>query len=343
MGVNLSNILIKKTTSLKELKYKKIAFDSYNMLYQFLSSIRQEDGTPLKDLKGNITGHLSGLFYRTAKFLENGLKPVFVFDGKPPSFKEKELEKRKKRKEEAEKKYEEARDLENEILMKRYAEEKTRLGKKEVEEAKALIRAMGLTVIEAPSEGEAEGAYLTKTKVFAVGSQDYDALMFGGKNVVRNLSIGGKRKVPNQNRYIPIEPEIINLEENLKALSINQDQLILIGILVGTDFNEGVPRVGPKTALKIVKEHETLNDVIYYVKNKYNYEFEDYIEDVFNFFKNPPVEDFEIKFRKINTEEVIKILVEEHDFSEERVMNVCKKLEAVWDLENKQKHLSQWF
>ncbi|MEM5830084.1 MAG: flap endonuclease-1, partial [Candidatus Aenigmatarchaeota archaeon] len=293
MGVNLKDIVedVKKEVELSALANKTIAIDAFNSLYQFLSIIRDKDtGEPLRDSKGRITSHISGLFYRTINLLENGIKPVYVFDGEPPKFKLKEIQERLKAKEEAFKKWQEALERGEEAIT--YAQAASILTKEMVEEAKELLRYMGLPVVQAKSEGEAQAAYLAaKGLVYASASQDYDSLLFGSSRLVRNLSISGKRKLPKKEIYVEVKPEIIELNELLQKLRITREQLIAIGIIVGCDYFEGVKGYGPKKALELVRELKTFDRIKRYLK------LPDEIDEIFNFFLNPPVEEnVEIKF-----------------------------------------------
>lgn len=345
MGVDLGDLAIKNTISLQSLSGKVIAVDAFNILYQFLASIRQEDGTPLSDFRGNVTAHLSGLFYRNAKLLEAGMRPVYVFDGKAHRFKEKVQSQRKEVKKAAEKKWKEAMALEKYDEAKKYAQATSRLTSPMIEEAKQLLGHMGIPVVQAPSEGEAQAAMMVQQGLaYATASQDYDALMFGSPVLVRNISITGRRKVPRQNRYIIVEPEKIDLEESLSSLGIDRAGLIMIGLLSGTDFNEGIKGVGPKTALKIVKEHGTLEDVMKYVKEKYDYQFEVDIQEVFDLFLDPPYKPPEkLRWSEINEQGISKLLVDEHDFSEERVAKVINDVNEVAKERAAQSKLDQWF
>ncbi|MGB9719349.1 MAG: flap endonuclease-1 [Candidatus Anstonellales archaeon] len=343
MGVDLSGIVEKHEITLESLAGKKIAIDAYNVLYQFLASIRQPDGMPLMDFSGNITSHLSGLLYRTERIVENGIKPVYVFDGKPPKFKEKTIEKRRKAKEEAKEKWEKALALEEERA-KTYAQATSKLTDEMVAESKELLSAMGISYIEAPGEGEAQAACMAKKGiVYASASQDYDSLLFGSPLLIRNLSITGKRKLPRKDQYVIVYPEQVSLDELLNTSGINQEQLVAIGILVGTDFNEGVKGVGPKTALKIVKEQKQLKKILEFVGEKYKHKFEPYIEDVFNYFLNPPCTDVQLKWNPPDAEKIIKILVERHDFSEERVRNAVEKMMKGMEEKGNQEKISKWF
>jgi flap endonuclease-1 len=346
MGVDLGDLAIKHKAQLSDFAGKPIAIDAMNMLYQFLASIRQEDGTPLKDLEGRVTGHLSGLFYRSAKLVSSGVKPVYVFDGKPPKFKEKEIAARQRVKKEAELKWGKALEEGKVEEAKKYAQGASRLTHEMVEESKGLLSSMGIPWVQAPSEGEAEAAWMVKKGLcYASASQDYDSLLFGSPVLVRNMSISGKRKVPRQNRYVNVEPERIELAETLKSLGIGREQLILVGMMEGTDFNEGIRGVGPKTGLKIAKEHGTLGKMKAYAKEKYDYEFEEYADEVYEFFLNPPVEGKlgEIKWKEADSGKVGELLVEKHDFTLERVERTLENMKGVIKEAESQKRLDKWF
>ncbi|MEM7815770.1 MAG: flap endonuclease-1, partial [Candidatus Aenigmatarchaeota archaeon] len=241
MGVSLSGLVLGKEISIEELRGKRIAIDANNTLYQFLSTIRDRfTGEPLRDSNGEITSHLSGLFYRTAKLVEEGIEPVFVFDGEPPEFKRETIENRVHIREEAKRKWEEALEKGEIEKVKTYAQGAARLTDDMVEESKNLLEYMGVPWVQAPSEGEAEASFLAKKgTVWAAGSQDWDSLLFGAPRLVRNLTISGRRKVARKEKYVVVSPELVELDSVLKSLGITNEQLILIGILVGTDYNMG--------------------------------------------------------------------------------------------------------
>ncbi len=328
MGVDIGEIVQKKQITLSSLSNKIIAIDAFNALYQFLASIRQPDGTPLKDFNGNVTSHLSGLFYRTSKLLENGIRPVYVFDGEPPAFKEGTREERIKTRKEAEEKWKKALEEERYEDAKKYAQATSRLTGEMIQEAKELLQGLGLPYVEAPSEGEAQASAMAKEGlVYGCASQDYDSLLFGAPILLRNISITGRRKIPGKDKYIVVEPEEIHLEETLQLIGLTREKLIWIGLLCGTDYNKKVPRVGPKTALKIVKEIDSLKELTSYVKEKYNHEFAENLEEIVNFFMNPPVVKIKkLLFKKPVLDSVKKLLCEKHDFSEERVENTVESL-----------------
>ncbi len=345
MGVHLGELAIKHHITLSSLSGKSLAIDAFNMLYQFLSSIRQEDGTPLMDFKGNVTAHLSGLFYRNARLLENGIRPIYVFDGKAPAFKHKTRIARDEIKSAAQIKWKQALEEERFVDARKYAQATSKLTPEMIAESKELLAAMGIPCVQAPSEGEAQAGYMVqKGMAYAAASQDYDALLFGSPLLVRNLSITGKRKVPRENRFVIVEPEEINLPETLTALGLTREQLVLLGIMVGNDFNEGVYRVGPKTAYKIVKEHNTLSSMMAYVKEKYNHEFAEDLDAVYAFFMNPHCEEVPApKWQDADAAALKKLLCDKHDFSEERISHTIESMQKSFKDKNSQSRLENWF
>ncbi len=340
MGVDLGD-LPKRTARLEELSGKRFAVDAYNTIYQFLSSIRQADGTPLMDFKGNVTGHLAGIFYRNSRLLENGIRPIYVFDGKPPKFKEKEREQRKEKKLEAQAAWKAALERGDIKEAKKYAQATSRLTLKMAEESKELLRIMGIPVVDSPSEGEAQAAQLViEKKADAVASQDMDCLLFGAPLLLRNLSIGGKRKLPGKSQYIEVEPEFIELSSALSSFGLTRKQLIWMGILVGTDFDEGVRGIGPKKALKIVKESKSIADAAAKANANDNLELFKRVEE---FFLNPPVEkNVKIKIGKMDCEKLASFLCDKHDFSHDRIERTCKSVESKIKEEEAQTRLGSW-
>jgi len=341
MGVQISQLLPKKETRLEDLAGKRIAIDAFNIIFQFLSIIRQkETGEPLRDSKGRITSHLSGLFYRNLKFLEAGIKPIYVFDGEPPKMKKKTIEEREARRMEARQKWEEAvKEGRKEDVMV-YAQASSKLTDEMIQESKRLLTALGIPCVQAPSEGEAQASFMVlREDAFAAASQDSDSLLFGCPRLVRNLSITGKRKMPRQERWIDVNPELIELERVLEELKITREQLIMIGMLVGTDYNPGIPGFGPKRALALAKQKKSLDELLKDV----DWNCENDPEEIFNFFLKPKIsEHYEIKFGEIDKEAVKKIMVDEHDFSEERIeSNLAKLIET--KKKGSQSSLAGWF
>lgn len=339
MGVQISSIIPSKEIELTALSGKKIAVDALNNLFQYLSIIRDRmTGEPLKDSKGRITSHLSGLFYRNSNLIEIGIKPIFVFDGKPPEFKKETLTERENAKKEAEKKWEEA--LEKGEPAMKYAQASSRMTDEMIESSKELLDYMGIPFMQAPSEGEMQCAFMCKKgDVWASGSQDYDSVLDGSPRLVRNMSVSGRKKLPGKEVYIEVNPELIELKEVLSKLGITQEQLVILGILIGTDYNPtGVKGIGPKTALKLVKEHKTLEKVL----ENLEWNFDVSAQEIYEFFLNPPLEEnYKLEWRKPNKEKLMKFMVDEHDFSQERIGKAIEKLEESYR-KSKQSSLSGW-
>ncbi len=326
MGLQIGNIVPRHEVKFDELRGKIIAVDAFNAIYQFLASIRQPDGTPLMDSKRRITSHLSGLFYRNISLLSEGIKLIYVFDGKYHELKGKTHEIRESWKQEAREKYKLAVEEEDIDGMGKYARGFAKLNDEMIVESKELLEAMGIGVVQAPSEGEMQCAQLVKDgEAWAVGSQDYDSLVVGGKRLIQNLTLARQRKT--RGGVVYISPEIIEYEKFLHSLGIDADQLISLAILVGTDFNPGgVKGIGPKKALALVKEKKYPVVIFREVEGKIDFDW----KEVFEIFKKPDVaRGMRVKLSKLDFDGIKKILVEEHDFSLERVEKHIGKLDEV--------------
>ena len=343
MGVNLGDIVPKTKVDLKSLNGKVVAIDAYNALYQFLAIIRQPDGTPLKDHTGKITSHLSGLFYRTCNLLELGIKPIYVFDGTPPEMKEAEIKRRSKIKEEAQVKYEKALKEGRIEEARMYAQMTSRLKDYMAEDSKTLLSLMGVPWVQAPSEGEAQAAHLAiKGDADYCASQDFDSLLFGAPSLLRNLTISGRRKLPRKNVYIEVTPEIVEMSKITRELGITRDQLIDMGILLGTDFNpEGIKGIGPKTALKLIKKHGSLEKVLEKIENA---EFPVDPREIKEFFLHPKVtDDYVLVWKNPDVDGIVDFLCGEKDFSEDRVRKALQRAAKGMEKAKTRTTLDSWF
>src|SRR3990170_1129761 len=343
LGVNLRGLVPITTVKLEDLSGKVIAIDAYNALYQFLAIIRQPDGTPLKDSMGKVTSHLSGLFYRTSNLVEMGIKPVYVFDGAPPVLKRAEIERRRQVKVEAAVHYEKAVARGDMVKARMLAQATTSMKDYMEDDSKRLLNLMGLPCVQAPSEGEAQAAHLAKRgDSDYCGSQDYDSLLFGAPKLIRNITLSGRRKLPSKNIYIDVVPEVVDLNNVLKECGVTYEQLIDVGILIGTDFNpDGIKGLGPKTALKLIKEHGTLENALPHIKNA---EFPADPQRIREIFLHPKVrDDYKLEWTEPNVEGIVDFLVRQKDFSEDRVRKAVEKmLEGSKKLKGKTT-LEQWF
>ncbi len=348
MSVDLSKLVQKRKITLDDLRGRTIAIDAYNVLYQFLSIIRQPDGTPLMDSKGSVTSHLSGLFYRSIEMIDHGVTPIYVFDGIPSMLKQKTIQARMQRREKAYEDWQKAVKEGKEEEAKTYAQQATRVTKAIVADSKELLDCMGISYISAPSEGEAQASYLCKEgMVYAVGSQDYDTLLLGADRIVRNMAITGRRKLPRKNIYVSVETELASLSDTLAFNSINQKQLIWVGMMLGTDFNIGVKGVGPKTALKIAKASKSLEEVTDYLKEKYQFTFEVSPTELEDMFMKPEVKEFardeidRMKEIRPSKDRIMRFMCGAHEFSEERIGKYADKMIGVTS-EAKQSGIGKW-
>ncbi|HII83623.1 MAG TPA: flap endonuclease-1 [Methanobacterium subterraneum] len=328
MGVKFKDIVSPEEIRFEDLDGKIVALDAANVIYQFLSSIRQLDGTPLKDQNGRVTSHFSGILYRTSALVEKGIKPIYVFDGQSSALKKETQQKRKEIKEESERKWKEALEEGRLDDARKFAVRSSRMSPEIVEGSKKLIKLMGIPYIQAKGEGEAQASYMVaRGDAWCVASQDYDCMLFGAPRMVKNLTISGSQT----------NPELIELDKVLGNLDITREQLVDMAIMVGTDFNQGIKGIGAKKGLKLIKEHGD----IYHILEKLDIELDVDPTILRNMFLNHEVDsNYQLKWQKADQEQIIDFLCGEHDFSESRVLSALDKLKK---LQTTQSSLEQWF
>src|SRR5438067_512231 len=324
MGVLLTPIIVKQDLALDDLRGKRFAVDANGELYQFLALIRLRDGSPLQDSHGRTTSHLSGLFYRTTRLIADyGMELVFVFDGKPPALKFAEIARRRAIKEKYE--AEQAAALEAGDLEKAYSKATmtSRLTREMAGEARELLRLMGLPVVQAPSEGEAQASHMAmQGTVWAAASKDYDCLLFGAPRLTRFLTISGKEFLPSKGVSRPIIPEVIETDAMLSEFGITREQLVDLAILVGTDFNDGVKGIGPKKALKLVSDYGSIEKMPPEIKDA----LAPLAGSIREIFMQPDVTgDYEVQFRQPDIDAILHFLCDEREFSREQVEAALKR------------------
>ncbi len=343
LGVNFKDLIPKTPVKLEDLGGKIIAVDAYNAIYQFLSIIRQPDGTPLKDSSGKITSHISGLFYRTTNLIEMGIKPVYVFDGESPALKAAEIERRRQVKVEATARYEKAVKEGKPAEARMFAQAATSMKDYMLDDSQKLLGLMGLPWIQAPSEGEAQAAYMArKGTADYCASQDYDSLLFGAPKLLRNVTISGRRKLPSKNIYVDIVPEVVELSKALNECGLTYEQLIDVGILIGTDYNpDGIEGIGPKTALKLIRQYGSLEAALPNIKNA---TFPCQPEDIQEIFLHPQVTDnYKLEWKDPDETGIIDFVVRQKEFGEERIKKALERM-AVGNKKQKGKvSLEKWF
>lgn len=326
MGVLLTPIVVKETIALTDLRGRPLAVDANGELYQFLALIRLPDGTPLKDTHGRITSHLSGLFYRATRLIADGLQLVFVFDGRPPAEKAPEIARRRAVRERFEEEAAAARAAGDHATAFAKSTMSSRLTAEMVGEARELLRLLGVPVVQAPSEAEAQAAHIAhRGHVWAAASKDYDALLFGAPRVVRFLTISGREFLPSKGTFRPITPEVIDVEQMLAELGITRTQLVDVGLLVGTDFHPGIRGIGPKKALALVSRHGGIEHMPAQIRDAFGAD----LDRLRGIYLQPDVTDrYEIAFRDCDVDGVVRFLCDEHAFGRDRVLAALERVSA---------------
>jgi flap endonuclease-1 len=324
LGVKLSLLIKPKKIRLSDLYARTIVFDANNLLYQFLALVRVPDGTLLTDRKGRITSHLLGASLRITKLMSDfKVKPIMVFDGPPSVLKLKTLEERKKEREKA--LIEWKRSIEMGDLRRAFSKAvaSSVLSKELVGDAATMFSLMGIPVAKAPEEAEAQASYMCmKNEAWAIASQDYDSLLYGSPRIVRYITIQGTDFLPSKMMIKPLIPELIDLNEVLKNLNLSREQLVDLAILIGTDFNEGIPGVGPKKAYKLIKKYGNIE----MIPKEIISEKMDKLEEVREMFLSPKVTNsYSLSFSKPNFDELVKFL-HERDFSEKNIKLISDRL-----------------
>ena len=338
MGVNLTPIIVKRVVELEFLRGRSIAIDAFIELHQFLALIRTRDGKPLMDEMGRVTSHLVGLAFRTTRLISDySIRPVFVFDGEPPLLKRAELEKRRELRMKAEEEYATALEAADYSTAFSKAVMTGKLTNERIDDSKRLLKLLGIPMVQAPSEGEAQASHMARRgSVWAVGSRDYDSLLFGAPRLVRYITIQGEEYLPSKGIARKLKPEFIDLDVFLRNYGINRDQLIDLSILIGTDFNEGIRGVGPKTALKLIKEHGRLEDLPESMAAKLPSNY----DEVRNLYLNPEVtDDYDIQPDSLDEEGLYAFLCDAHSFSRSRVDVIVERMRSFYG----KRTLESWF
>jgi flap endonuclease-1 len=325
LGVLLTPILKRVQTSFKALYGKSFAVDASIELHQFLALIRKPDGSLFTDPEGRVTSHLIGLLTRTSRLVTDyKLRPIFVFDGRPNPLKRATIEARRKVQRKAQTEYVQA------IAAKDYSRAWSkvvmtgRVTGAILADAKRLLSLMGIPWLEALEDGEAQASYMAaKGDVWAVGSKDYDCLLFGAPILARYLTLTGREYLPSKKTSRPLIPELVNLAENLEALGISREQLVDLALLVGTDFNEGVKGIGPKKGLALIRKYGTAETFPEEIRN----ELPEDLDKVRNIFLHPRLlENYSLRRERPNPNGIIEFLCEERAFSRDRVQKVADRL-----------------
>jgi flap endonuclease-1 len=322
MGVNLTPLIVKKTVDLSALAGTTLALDANNVLYQFLALIRDRGGRPLTDDRGNVTSHLVGLTYRATRLLcDYNIRLIYVFDGIHPRLKKKEIEKRREVKKKARKEWKEALKKKDYATAYKKSTMTSSLSNEMIEEAQELLTYLGIPYVQAPSEAEAQAAYMTKD-IYAAASRDYDTLLFGAKRQIRYVTIEGKEYLPSKGYSRKYEPEIIELAAFLHHHGITREQLVDLSMLIGNDFFGGIKGIGPKKGVSLIKTHEKLENLPSAIHEKLP---ENY-DEIRAIFLNPEVTDtYSLESPPYDEENLMKFLLNK-DFSQKNAEKIANRM-----------------
>ncbi|KAH7369578.1 flap endonuclease-like protein 1 [Rhexocercosporidium sp. MPI-PUGE-AT-0058] len=314
-----------KESEIKAQFGRKVAIDASMSIYSFLIAVRS-GGEMLTNEDGETTSHLMGMFYRTLRIVDNGIKPVYVFDGAPPKLKSGELAKRFQRKAEATEGLEEAKETGTAEDVEKFSRRTVRVTREHNAECQRLLKLMGIPYIIAPTEAEAQCAVLARAgKVYAAASEDMDTLCFDSPVLLRHLTFSEQRKEPIQEIF---------LEKVLEGLNMDRKQFVDLCILLGCDYLDPIPKVGPNTALKLIREYGTIEkfvDAVQAGKTKFTIPEDWPYADARELFFNPDVRaadhaDCDFKWEAPDVEGLVQFLVTEKGFSEDRVRSAAQRL-----------------
>ncbi|KAM1691481.1 hypothetical protein ACFXTN_030270 [Malus domestica] len=316
--------------AMKEQKFesyfgRKIAIDASMSIYQFLIVVGRTGTEMLTNEAGEVTSHLQGMFSRTIRLLEAGIKPLYVFDGKPPELKKQELAKRYSKRADATDDLAAAVEDGNKEDIEKYSKRTVKVTKQHNDDCKRLLRLMGVPVVEAPSEAEAQCAVLCKSgKVYAVASEDMDSLTFGAPRFLRHLMDPSSRKIPVME---------FDIAKVLEELNLTMDQFIDLCILSGCDYCDSIRGIGGQTALKLIRQHGSIENILENInKERYQIPEEWPYQEARRLFKEPVAlsdeEQVEIKWTAPDEEGLIAFLVNENGFNSDRVAKAIEKIKA---------------
>ncbi len=330
MGCNLRDLSNPTKIDLSELAGKRVGIDSFLVAFQFLTSIRDRsetgDGGPLKDSRGRPVSHLMGFLERTTGLLEQGIIPIFIFDGVHPDLKAETIAERRRASMDAERKWKDALEAEDYKEAQKWAQRCIRYTPEMVEETIEMLSLLGVPAFRAAAEGEAQAAVMAaRGDLDVVATQDWDALLYGAPILIRNVMSDGRKRMGKT-----IKAERILLDELLNEHGLSREQLVDLGIMIGTDFHPGIRGIGPKTGLKLIKKFGTIEKICI----EKEIEVPENLDLIREIFLNHPInENYDLKLKPVDLESLRKWLIS-RDFSENRIERNFKRLEKSSQVRN---------
>ena len=330
MGCNLKDLVRPESINLNDLEGERVAVDVFLSAYQFITAMTGEDGRPLSR-EGKPVAHIMGFLDRATTLIAAGIDPVFVFDGRPHNLKQDTLRERRERKENAKTRWNAAVEEGDMKAAKKLGPQIAEYTQEMVQETKDLFDTLGVAWIEAPMEAEGAAAVRARRgELHAVATQDWDALLYGSPIMIRNLMSHGTRKFGRT-----LTAEKIVLRDVLDEHDITQEQLVDLGIMIGTDFHPGFRGIGPKTGLKLIKTHGTLEAVA----EEKGHVIPKNLDDIRGLFHNHPIHtDMNIpEAGRAVEEQVRRFIQKDRGFSESRTERALERLASVGRLRSESK------
>jgi len=328
MGIKLKDEVepVRHVIGMNDLKGQKIGVDTFNYLYASLYATKTSDGRPL-EFEGKVTSHIGFFFFKTMQLFELGIKPVYIFDGKKSIFKHDTMMERKQSRDQTRQTAEEAKQRGDIELYNRLMTSSQSVEPYMIDDLKHLFTLFGIPWIQAAGEGEAQGSYMcAKGDLYGIASQDYDCLLFGAKIFLRNIFRAKTSKVYGKD--IINEKEKIVLSEFLEHLGFTQQQLIDMAILIGTDFNPGVMKVGTKTAAKYIRTYGTIEktmDNVKKVRDELKIEDVNQVRDIF--LKPRVTDEYNLRFSMPKFDEIVAAMSDQFGFAKNMIKPKMIQLE----------------
>lgn len=295
---------IKYTKPINFLEKKRVAIDASLWMYQGKCAILGHTGSILNS-KGTDVSLIIAILNRVIYLLKCNIKPVFVFDGKPPALKNETVNIRKENKKKAKKKLDN-NEYENETEKNKLTQKTCNLTRTDIQLFQKLLDYLGIPYINSPSEADSQCAYLYQIGlVDYIISEDSDIIVFGGDKIIKEFKAS------------TTTVEIFDITNLYKNTKITPTTLIDIALILGCDYFSGLKGVGIKRIIKQLMNNEEL------LLSKDNQ-----MKEIVNYYKNPIIktELDKIELKKINFEGLQDFLNNEIELPTTRVLAILATL-----------------
>jgi flap endonuclease-1 len=317
LNTNYPNV-IKKIND-ENLGGQMIAIDISILLYQVVIAIRNS-GADMFTNQGEISSHILGLFNKTINLLKMNIIPIYVFDGKPPSFKWQTINNRKDAKKQASEKLNDEEMTEEDKI--KYFKRTVHINKYQIQECIELLEIMGIPYVIAPEEADSQCAELVKCGLAdGVLTEDMDIMTFGANKIYRNLTSYKKDSLE------------ISMDDVLNTLNLNYDQFVELCLLFGCDYCDKLNDMKPELIYQYYSKNKNLIATINNIKND-GYKVDDFNDyNIYKeYFMNPPVKKInEIEVKRCDVEKLEKLLVGKYGLVKMRIINKLQFMGEFYD------------